>query len=305
MIVRRLRMTVAVVISVSGLMAAPFRMLTSVFSGASRPKKCVGGTGSMTAYLNRCRGLERHEQRNEDEDDRPHARTAHQKEAGKRRQARSCASAVSTGRRLMPRHIAPERCVGRVSRGSSAPKSSHLEQSNGGERGIRTPGTVSGTPDFESGPFGHSGSSPFFFSSTETRKKKRNPKPAGPAAVKTCSLRQQTFVLITFIMSACLAQTTVNSSELATSLAQAAVEKGLAACVQIEGPLKSVYRWQGVIETAEEWRLTFKTTPRQLVALSGWIQKVHPYKTPEWLVWEARASMGYGDWLTEATLVTD
>ena len=81
-----------------------------------------------------------------------------------------------------------------------------------------------------------------------------------------------------------LAWTTVGDRADADRLAGAAVAAGLAACVQIEGPVTSVYRWAGRIETAAEFRLTFKVIPARLAALEAQVLAAHPYTTPEWIV---------------------
>ena len=53
--------------------------------------------------------------------------------------------------------------------------------------------------------------------------------------------------------------TTTDAKDKAQELAQHLVKLRLAACVQIDGPLESVYRWEDQIETSSEWRLTIKT----------------------------------------------
>ena len=76
--------------------------------------------------------------------------------------------------------------------------------------------------------------------------------------------------------------TTANRAD-ADRLAAAALERRLAVCVQVEGPVISTYRWQGKIERSEEFRLTFKCLPAQLVELEAYVLGAHPYSTPEWL----------------------
>ncbi len=80
-----------------------------------------------------------------------------------------------------------------------------------------------------------------------------------------------------------IAWTTVETPGQARELASATIEQGLAACVQISGPVESVYRWKGKIETASEWRLTFKCTDAAFPKLESFILRSHPYETPEWL----------------------
>lgn len=70
----------------------------------------------------------------------------------------------------------------------------------------------------------------------------------------------------------------------ALRLAEGVVDRGLAACVQIDGPITSVYRWKGAVETAVEHRLVLKFVPEQQVELERWLREHHPYETPEWVV---------------------
>ncbi|MCX6955358.1 MAG: divalent-cation tolerance protein CutA [Verrucomicrobia bacterium] len=81
-----------------------------------------------------------------------------------------------------------------------------------------------------------------------------------------------------------IAWTTVANRADADRLAADAVARGLAVCVQIDGPVVSHYRWEGRAERAEEFRLAFKCLPERLAALEAEILATHPYETPEWLV---------------------
>jgi len=78
--------------------------------------------------------------------------------------------------------------------------------------------------------------------------------------------------------------TTVESPEQAEALAAGLVEARLAACVQVEGPVTSHYRWEGRTERAMEYRLMVKFLPGRQVELEAWLFSRHPYRTPEWLV---------------------
>ena len=75
--------------------------------------------------------------------------------------------------------------------------------------------------------------------------------------------------------------TTTDTRERAQDLAAGAVERRLAACAQIDGPVTSVYRWQGTIETDTEWRVLYKTTATRYPDLVAHIEAVHTYDTPE------------------------
>ncbi len=81
-----------------------------------------------------------------------------------------------------------------------------------------------------------------------------------------------------------VAWTTVGTRPEAETLAADVIAGNLAACVQIEGPVISHYRWDGQIERAEEFRLCFKLMPSQLLALEAHVLGHHPYATPEWIV---------------------
>ncbi|MEW6294280.1 MAG: divalent-cation tolerance protein CutA [Pseudomonadota bacterium] len=67
----------------------------------------------------------------------------------------------------------------------------------------------------------------------------------------------------------------------AHALAGALVEARLAACVNILAPCRSVYRWQGKTESAEEVPVLIKTTAARYAALEAAIRARHPYELPE------------------------
>ena len=75
--------------------------------------------------------------------------------------------------------------------------------------------------------------------------------------------------------------TTTDSPEAARELARSAVEARLAACAQISGPIESVYRWEGKIEQAQEWVVTFKARALAYQMLEAHIKKHHSYDVPE------------------------
>ena len=93
-------------------------------------------------------------------------------------------------------------------------------------------------------------------------------------------------------------------SDLATAetCARFLVEARTAACVQIDGPVRSVYQWKGTIETDEEFRLLVKTSPESLDGCVASLKENHPYELPEIVVLHAHASAAYASWVTEQTL---
>ncbi len=73
--------------------------------------------------------------------------------------------------------------------------------------------------------------------------------------------------------------TTVASRDDAQRIARALVERRLAACAQIEA-IESVYRWDGALQQATEFRLLLKTTAAQYPAVEAAIRAMHPYTLP-------------------------
>jgi len=78
--------------------------------------------------------------------------------------------------------------------------------------------------------------------------------------------------------------TTVATRADADRLASGIIERQLAACVQIDGPIVSFYRWEGKIERSEEYRLCIKSLAPTLPSLEKYVLSAHPYDTPEWIV---------------------
>jgi periplasmic divalent cation tolerance protein len=75
--------------------------------------------------------------------------------------------------------------------------------------------------------------------------------------------------------------TAIAKRENAEKIANALVEKRLAACVQILGPIVSTYWWKDNIETAEEWLCVIKSKKEVYEELEKSIKEIHPYETPE------------------------
>jgi len=75
--------------------------------------------------------------------------------------------------------------------------------------------------------------------------------------------------------------TTIGSKELAEKLAQQLVERRLAACVNIVGPIRSVYRWKEGIEHEEEYLLLIKTTTERTAQVQAAFKELHSYELPE------------------------
>jgi periplasmic divalent cation tolerance protein len=81
-------------------------------------------------------------------------------------------------------------------------------------------------------------------------------------------------------------QVTFTAGERATAerIVDALVADGWAACGQVDGPVRSTYRWRGRVETAEEWRATLKTSAAAAPAVVARVRADHDYDVPEVLV---------------------
>jgi periplasmic divalent cation tolerance protein len=82
-------------------------------------------------------------------------------------------------------------------------------------------------------------------------------------------------------MNSLLVLTNVPDAACAEQLAHALVEAGAAACVNVLPAARSVYRWQGAVETAVELPLLIKTTGAAYPRVEALIRELHPYDLPE------------------------
>jgi len=101
-------------------------------------------------------------------------------------------------------------------------------------------------------------------------------------------------------------RTTTANREDAESIAGPLVESRLAACVQIVGPITSIYRWKGDVELEEEFLLLIKTRTSQFPDVRMLIEENHPYDVPEVIsVPITGSSASYLNWMEENTLLSD
>src|SRR5512139_2323989 len=90
---------------------------------------------------------------------------------------------------------------------------------------------------------------------------------------------------------------TAGSQAEAEHIAQMLVGEQLAACVNIVGPITSVYRWQGQIERGQELLLIVKTRAALFTDLEDRIKAAHSYENPEVIALPITAgSAAYLDW---------
>lgn len=106
-------------------------------------------------------------------------------------------------------------------------------------------------------------------------------------------------------MEALLIFTNLPDTDSAQALASHLIEQRLAACVNILAPCRSVYRWQGQVEQADEVPLLIKTTAAGYPALETAIRARHPYELPEIIaVPVAHGLPAYLDWVAAETGAT-
>ncbi|MBN9424236.1 MAG: divalent-cation tolerance protein CutA [Candidatus Accumulibacter sp. 66-26] len=104
-------------------------------------------------------------------------------------------------------------------------------------------------------------------------------------------------------MSALLVLTNLPDRPAAEALAATLVETRLAACVNILAPCRSVYRWQGAVEAADEVPLLIKTTDECYPALEAAIRAAHPYELPEVIALPVERGLpAYLAWLAAETV---
>ena len=91
------------------------------------------------------------------------------------------------------------------------------------------------------------------------------------------------------------------NAEEAERIGRDAVEQRLAACVNILGPVRSIYRWQGVVEAADEVAALLKTTDARAPELIARIATLHSYDVPCITSWAVdKVIQTYADWVANS-----
>jgi len=94
---------------------------------------------------------------------------------------------------------------------------------------------------------------------------------------------------------------TTGSREEAQKIAYAMVERRLAACVNIVGPIDSIYRWEGKVESAQEWLLLIKTTAAMFPRIRDAVSELHSYELPECIALSIEdGSPAYLQWIRDS-----
>jgi periplasmic divalent cation tolerance protein len=94
---------------------------------------------------------------------------------------------------------------------------------------------------------------------------------------------------------------TAGSEDEARKLARHLVEQQLAACVNIVPRVESIYRWQGKVESSQEWLLLIKTSAEKFPAVRDAIRELHSYDLPECIALTIEdGSPDYLQWLADS-----
>lgn len=99
-----------------------------------------------------------------------------------------------------------------------------------------------------------------------------------------------------------IVSSTTDSEDKARELAASAIAAKLGACAQIVGPITSVYRWEGSVQTDPEWRVEIKTAADRVMELTEHIKANHSYDVPEIIATPIEGgSAEYLAWVVEET----
>jgi periplasmic divalent cation tolerance protein len=88
---------------------------------------------------------------------------------------------------------------------------------------------------------------------------------------------------------------TTETKDEAKKIAQILIEKKIVACIQISGPILSLYWWEGKIEESEEWRIMAKTTNKLYDKVERCIRQNHSYSVPQ--IISVSISDGFAEYL--------
>ena len=96
--------------------------------------------------------------------------------------------------------------------------------------------------------------------------------------------------------------TTCDDRDVLEKIAAALVDDKIAACCQLEGPVTSVYCWEGKTESAIEFRLLIKTKEELFSQVEKSIASLHSYQQPQiTAVRIVATSEGYANWICDNT----
>ena len=91
------------------------------------------------------------------------------------------------------------------------------------------------------------------------------------------------------------------NAEEAERIGRAVVEERLAACINILGPVRSIYRWQGAVETSSEVAAILKTSHIETDGLIARIAALHSYEVPCIVTWPVdKILLSYAEWVEDS-----
>ena len=94
--------------------------------------------------------------------------------------------------------------------------------------------------------------------------------------------------------------TTTRNKKDAEKIADVLVKNKLAACVQILGPIESIYKWKGKIEKSKEWLCLIKTKSEKYKKIEKTIKSLHSYEVPEIIALPIeKGNVKYFKWVDE------
>jgi periplasmic divalent cation tolerance protein len=96
--------------------------------------------------------------------------------------------------------------------------------------------------------------------------------------------------------------TTADSREVLEKMGRHLLTERLIACIQVVGPIKSLYWWKGNIEEADEWLGIMKSRKSLYRQVEAEIRGLHTYEVPEIVTVELSGVLpAYGDWVLNET----
>ncbi|HJR83182.1 MAG TPA: divalent-cation tolerance protein CutA [Sphingomicrobium sp.] len=96
------------------------------------------------------------------------------------------------------------------------------------------------------------------------------------------------------------------NAEEAERIGRSVVEEGLAACINVLGPCRSIYRWQGAVETADEAPAILKTRADTSEALMARLATLHSYDVPCIAVWPIeKLLLSYSEWVEQSVRASE
>lgn len=96
--------------------------------------------------------------------------------------------------------------------------------------------------------------------------------------------------------------TTFESADEAKAFGKELIAKGIAACVQLDAPIESIYQWEGKCCQAQEFRLWLKILEPCLPEAKKLLADLHPYDTPQWIACRAEeVEEKYLKWAKDAS----